>query len=225
MANRAPIAINEWYHCYNRGVDKRKIFQTKNDYERFLLLMYIGNSGKQAHVANLKEKNLHKILNDNSFEKGEPIVEIGAWCLMPNHFHFVLREIQTGGIALFMQKLSTGYTVYFNNKNERTGSLFGGTFKSKHIPDDRYLKHLISYLHLNPVELWEPKWKQGHGNISAIQKKLLEYPYSSLIDFLDRKKRFEIKLLGDSVFDLFDLKPSLEKMTKEAQEYYENYQG
>jgi putative transposase len=85
-----------------------------------------------------------------SLERGDQLVRIGAYCLMPNHFHLLLTEQEEAGISSFMQKLSTGYTMYFNKRNERTGVLFQGKYKSKHADEDRYLKYLISYIHLNP---------------------------------------------------------------------------
>ena len=185
---RSPFVVDEWYHCYNRGVDKRKIFEDVRDYERFLLGLFVGNSEIPVHISNLKSSRLQEALNDDSLERGDPLVEIGAYCLMPNHFHLLIRETTEGGIAKFMQKLCTGYTMYFNTKYERTGALLSGTFKSKHVSDDRYLKHLVSYIHLNPAELFNPKWKIGQENPHKIKKNLEEYRYSSLPDFFGQKR-------------------------------------
>lgn len=220
MPNRIPFAINEWYHCYNRGVDKREIFENKRDYERFLLGMFVGNSETAVHISNLKSAYLQDILSDASLERGEPLVEIGTYCLMPNHFHFLLREITEGGIAKFMQKICTGYTMYFNSKRERTGSLFAGTFKSKHVPDDRYLKCLIAYIHLNPAELFDIKWKSGTGNVSTIEKNLMQYRYSSLPDFLGLE-RLEGSIIGDSLLSLYETVPTLSETVRDAHAYYQ----
>jgi putative transposase len=103
-------------------------------------------------------------------ERKENIVSIGAYCLMPNHFHLLLTSETDIGISEFMRKLTTGYTMYFNKRNDRTGALFQGTFKSKHADSDEYLKYLFSYIHLNPREV------QGFDYKS--------YPYSSLINYL-----------------------------------------
>ncbi len=220
MATRGPIAIGEWYHCYSRGVDKRKVFHGEKEYERFLLLMYVGNGRNAVHISNLKDKHLLSVISDLTLDKGVPIVEIGAYCLMPNHFHFVLKEIQEGGVALFMQKIMTGYTMYFNKKNDRTGALFGGTYKSRHVGNDRYMKQLISYLHCNPIDLFEPNWKEFSTiSIARIKKMLPAYAYSSLPDFL-QIKRPERKLLGDSIFDLYDSQPSLQHMLDQARDLY-----
>jgi len=217
--NRPPIEIDGWYHCYNRGVDKRKVFLSKSDYERFLLLMYAANSAHPVHTFHLKDRLLHSVLEDKKHKRDQLLVEIGAYSLMPNHFHFVLKESTKGGISLFMQKVCTGYTMYFNKKYERTGALFAGTFKSKHITNDNYLKLLIPYVHLNCVELFDPKWKRGRGSSLAIEKRLTEYPYSSLPEFI-ATKRPERAILGSSIFELFDSLPSAFEMLENAREYH-----
>ncbi len=220
MANRPPLAIGEWYHCYNRGVDKRRVFHNKEYYERFLFLIYIANRTERVHTSHLKSTRLAEVLADTTLDNYEPLVEIGAYTLMPNHLHIAVREIRDGGIATFMQKVFTGYTMYFNKRHERTGSLFASTYKSKHVDDDRYMKQLIHYIHLNPVEIIEPRWKEGKGNIKKIEKWLLTYPYSSLPDF--STDRPEKKILGTTVFELFDKIPSVQEMLEEAQEYYQS---
>ncbi|HEY4522042.1 MAG TPA: hypothetical protein VJH91_00160 [Candidatus Paceibacterota bacterium] len=224
MSYRQPFAIDEWYHCYNRGVDKRKIFQTKADYERFLLLLYVCNGTRAVHVSNLKDRRLHSILSDTTINRGKTLVEIGAYSLMPNHFHLVLKEIQEGGIASFMQKVFTGYTMFFNKKNDRTGALVAGPFKSKHVPNDEYLKHLIAYVHLNSAELFDSAWKKGTGNRQLLEQKLPLYSYCSLPDFLGQK-RLENRLIGDSVFSLFESIPTIQEMLQEAGSYYAEVSG
>ena len=221
MSTREQFEFGEWYHCFNRGVDKRKVFLSKIDYERFMVLLYAGNSSQVVHISNLKKHSPRDIIKDNILERKQPLVEIAAYCLMPNHFHLVLKEIKQGGISLFMQKIITGYTMYFNKKNERTGALFSSTFKSKHVSDDRYLKHLISYVHMNPVELFEPRWKEGQGNINTIKNQLLTYPYASTVDFLNKNStRPEKNIISDSINMLFDEPISIEAILEEAKSYY-----
>ncbi len=219
MAFRVPIEIDEWYHCYNRGVDKRIVFNDDGDYERFLLLMYLCNGSTAIHASNLYNPSLAKVLLDSELDRGDRLVEFGCYVLMPNHFHFLLKEIQDGGVSVFMQRMFTAYAMYFNRRHDRTGALFAGPFKSKHVDEDRYLKQLIAYLHLNPAELFDPKWKQGTGNIKKIKQELLAYKYSSLLDFL-RKRRPERKILGDTVFELFETMPALNELVSDADDYY-----
>jgi len=181
--------------------------------------MYLCNGEKRVHLRESEGWDLHETLLDPSVERGEYLVEIGSYVLMPNHLHLILREIRDGGIPLFMQKLFTGYTMYFNKKYNRTGALFSGTFKSRHISDDRYLKRVVPYIFLNPLELFEPRWKQGVGNLTQLERRLISYPYSSMPDFL-RKERPEKNIISRSIETMFDKKPSIAEMLTEAQAYY-----
>src|SRR3989344_2853321 len=132
MATRNPCSTGEWYHCYNRGVDKRVVFTEPDDYQRFITLLYTCNGTKQVWISNPTYHNLSSFLEDD-IDRGGPLVEIGAYALMPNHPHLVLKQMMDNGIARFMQKVFTGYTMYFNIKNERTGALFAGTYKYRHV--------------------------------------------------------------------------------------------
>ena len=223
MANRFPLAEGEWYHIYNRGVDRRNVFLDKKDYERFLLLMYLCNTeNRSVHLSDIKKYNFIDIFLDSSMYPKVPIVVIGAYCLMPNHIHIAIKPLKDKSISLFMQKIMTGYTMYFNKKYVRNGALFASTFKSKHVPNDIYFKKLISYIHLNPVEIFDRKWKGGASNLEAVEKEITNYRYSSLPDFLNTE-RLECKIISNNVFDLFDNELNLRKMIKNANEYYHEY--
>ena len=160
-----PLVVGEYYHLYNRGVDKRKIFLLQQDYRKFLFLMYVCNSQKSIILRDIGK----------NFDRDETIVDIGAFCLMPNHFHILVKEKVEGGISTYMRKLLTGYSMYFNRKNSRKGKLFDGAFKSSYATDDRYLKYLYSYIHFNPSKLIDSEWKQ---NITRDSEKLLDYCFS-----------------------------------------------
>jgi putative transposase len=104
---------------------------------------------------------------------------------MPNHFHLLLRQHGDAGIPQFMQKLSTAYTMYFNTKQERVGSLFQGPYKAIHIKSEEYLTHLSRYIHLNPLDLKYSEWReQGIRNPSQAQRFLQHYSWSSYHDYL-----------------------------------------
>ena len=149
--NRKPFAPDEWYHCYSRGVDKRTTFESPREYKRFIELLYLCNSEEPIHRSNLLNKTNEEIL---SVLRGAPLVSIGAYCLMPNHFHLLLKDLseEGDGISRFMQKLGTAYTMFFNTSRERTGNLFVKPFRSKHIKDDEYLKRVTQYIPFNPIE-------------------------------------------------------------------------
>ena len=140
-----------FYHVFNRGNRKQQIFLSKSDYERFL-----------QKTITVKEKSPVKIL---------------AYCLMPNHFHFLLQQKAERSITNFISNLSNGYSKYFNIKYDTVGSLFQGRFKAIQVTSDEYLLHLSRYIHLNPVALFS-------NSENHIRNSLVNYPWSSLADYL-----------------------------------------
>lgn len=194
MSRNFSFSVGEFYHLYNRGTDKRLVFLNDTDRIRFIKLLYLCNSRKNFVFRDIP------IGSTYGYERGETLVDVGAYCLMPNHFHFLIREKVEGGASLFMQKLSTAYSAYFNKKHKRTGSLFEGRFKATHADSDEYLKYLFSYIHLNPVKIIDPKWKEN-GIIDREKAKqyLTNYPYSSYLDYMG-KERAEGKILERSSF-------------------------
>jgi len=139
--------VGGYYHIYNRGTDKRKIFLDKGDLYYFFDSIQIYNSvekfNNRASSKNSRKINLEKAKNS------EKLVSIIAYALLPNHYHFILKEEVEGGISKFMQKLGTSYTKYFNNKYKRTGVLFQGKFKAKEIYSDESLNHISVYVNMN----------------------------------------------------------------------------
>lgn len=188
MLRKDPFVTGEYYHIYNRGVDKRVIFKSSRDYERFIMLLYVSNTQTESFRLDNLINQQHKTFDEIFIlDKGEPLVSVGAWCLMSNHFHLLVRQEVDGGITKFMKKLGTAYAMFFNIKYQRTGALFGGLFKSKLIGiDDNYMRHLFGYIHINPLEIKFPEWKEQIERPSVEMKKFLEsYRYSSYADYLD----------------------------------------
>lgn len=186
MLRKDPFITGEYYHIYNRGIDKRVIFKSKRDYERFIMLLYLANSNNPFRLDDILNKQ-HKTFDEILvLDKEKPLVSIGAWCLMTNHFHLLIKQEIDGGITKFMRKLSVGYSMFFNIKYQRQGSLFGGLFKSKLIGvDDNYMRQLFTYIHLNPLEIEFPDWEKEINKSSSDKKKFLEsYRYSSYLDYL-----------------------------------------
>ena len=147
------FADGEFYHIYNRGVDKRNIFSDERDVERFLQSMEEFNTVDPIGS-----------IYENSFRKNKPqlgssasklgsrerkLVNFVAYCLNDNHYHFILEQVSEDGIKKMMHKLGTGYTKYFNNKQKRSGVLFQGKFKATHVASNEYLLHLSAYVNLN----------------------------------------------------------------------------
>lgn len=188
---KVSFAPGEYYHIYNRGNSKQKIFHDKEDYAHFSGLLYACNQKENFKVDNLRKgQSLFEV------EKLSKLVGIGAYCLMPNHFHLLVTQGDNGNISKFMQKLSTAYVMYYNKKYKRTGGLFEGKFKSQHANIDRYLKYLFSYIHLNPIKLIDKDWKEkGIKNKKAALNYLKNYAYSSFLDYMGIK-RLQNKILN-----------------------------
>ncbi|MDP3763152.1 MAG: transposase [bacterium] len=197
MLRKDPFVSGEYYHIYNRGIDKRIIFRSNKDYERFIMLLYLANSNESFRLDNILNKEKKVFAEVLIIEKDKPLVSIGAWCLMPNHFHLLVRQENDGGITRFMRKLGVGYSMFFNIKYERAGALFGGLFKSKLIgTKDNYMRQLFGYIHINPLEIKFPEWKNKINKSSQDMEKFLEsYRYSSYLDYIgeDRQERNIIK--------------------------------
>ena len=177
------LSNDEYYHIYNRGNSKQIIFRDNKDYEYFQKLLKILNTDKNIALRNTKS------INDITSDNNENLVSIGVYCLMPNHFHILIKQEKDGGISLFIKKVLTAYVMYFNKKYERTGSLFEGRFKSKHINDDNYLKYLFSYIHLNPIKIKDKIWNKNSDYKKQSNLDFLKsYKYSSLLDYVGFKR-------------------------------------
>ncbi|MEK7085124.1 MAG: transposase [Patescibacteria group bacterium] len=171
---RVPISEKEYYHIFNRGVEKRAIFLDDRDRWRFITTLVVSQGEesfpqinravpliKQGHF----DKEIFQKILDSQY------TELVSFCLMPNHFHLIMRELREGGISKYMQRVLTAHTKYFNTRHGRAGHLFGSKFQYQHIDSNEYLNYLSAYVHLNPREL-----KAWHG-------KEIDYPWSSFQDY------------------------------------------
>lgn len=169
------FTTGEYYHIYNRGVDKRDVILDTYDLNRFLESLKEFNTIDPIGALYLLSFN--KGLS-SSTTKSERLVSITAYCINPNHFHLILTPLVEKGVEKFMQRIG-GYTRYFNEKYERSGTLFQGKFKSKHISDDRYLLHLSAYINMNNRDL------QGNS-ISNLSRSSLEEYIKNETGFCDK---------------------------------------
>jgi putative transposase len=199
MSERKQVfAINEYYHLYNRGVEKRLIFRDKQDREHFIFLMYICNTTRSIALRDIGE----------NFDRKETIVNIGAYCLMPNHFHILVREKTESGISTYMRKLMTAYSMYFNKKYKRTGKLYENVFKATYCNNDNYLKYLYSYIHLNPAKLIDKHWKENKTkDITRLLEYVFSFHYSSLHEYLNS----QYKIINPDPFPLYFKNPNEHK--------------
>lgn len=206
MATRYySFAENEFYHLYNRGNSKQIIFRNESDYRRFVKLLYLANSAEGFKTRTHNDTDIFTV------ERGDPLVYIGAYCLMTNHFHVLLTPAVTNGISQFMLKLATAYVSYFNKKYERTGGLFEGSYRAKWADSDRYLKYLFSYVHLNPF-----RGKESNTKKFFSAQELLNYTHSSLPDYLGLE-RSEGKILTKEKFPQYF--SNLQDQTRELVEW------
>ena len=176
MQRKTAFAEGEYYHIYSQGVEKRKIFLNTKDYNRFLALLYIMNQDEPFRMENFLRSN--KLENIFDEKRAETLVSIVGYCLMPNHFHLILYEHIENGISKFMGKLLTAYSMYFNTKYQRSGSLFSHPFRSEHISNEPQYLYIFSYVHLNPISILEGKWKEnGVKNKKATEEFLKKYHF------------------------------------------------
>ena len=196
------FTIGDYYHIYNRGTDKRTIFRDEHDYKRFLALLYLCNNSEAVDMRNYfrEGSSFANFVNLFKTEKISTLVDIVAYCLMPNHFHILIFEKQDAGISTFMKKCATAYSMYFNRQYDRTGTLFEGSFKAKHVGNEPYFNWLFSYIHLNPVKIINPDWKEnGIVGLEKTKSFLSNYAYSSYFDYFG-KDRLESVILNKDAF-------------------------
>ncbi len=176
-----PLVNNQIYHVLNRGVASQPIFLNKKDYQRALeTVFYYQNEDLPLSYSTFlklsqpkREETLKKLKG-----KGNFLIEIIAFCLMPNHFHLLLKQVQDNGISIFMSNLSNSYTRYFNISHKRIGPLFQGKFKAIRIETEEQLLHGSRYIHLNPYTSY----------VIKTLKELETYPYSSFAEYLNPQK-------------------------------------
>jgi len=214
MERKFTFEEGEFYHVYNRGVDKNKIFFDENDFKHFLRLLHTRNSfGKRVDSNRVKGLPLHKI------KLGEQLVDIVAYAMLDNHFHLLLKERTIGGVSKFMGKFMTAYSMYINTKYRRTGPLMCRPYRAKHVDSDRYFRWLVSYIHLNPLDKLNSKWKEK--GIKGTKKELeflRKYRYSSYYDYFVSKRAESVILNKDAlpidIRDLENLKDMLDEHVK-----------
>jgi len=134
-----------YYHVFNRGVDKKIIFHDKEDLKYFL--DRINDFNNNSPVGGVMRQRLKK--NKKLRGPASQLVEIVAYCVLPNHFHLLLRQANEDGVTKFMQRLCTGYVMYYNKKYERSGTLFQGRFKAVELDGEGSLQILSVYVNLN----------------------------------------------------------------------------
>lgn len=178
-----PFVNRTFYHVYNRGTERRETFLDDADRARFITQLVVFNDVDSAR------KDLRIRRSVISSARPKPYANLVAFALMPNHFHLLLEQVEDDGVTRLMQRLGTGYTMYFNKRHSRTGRLFEMTYKALGVEDDGYFTHLTRYIHLNPLELAEPDWKScGVADPRKSLEYLAKYPWSSAQHYLGKRR-------------------------------------
>lgn len=165
----------DFIHLINRGVEKRAVYLEEKDYIRFLHDMYTFNDTVPADPNHRFKKTARR---------RNQLVVLHAFCLMPNHYHLLVSEVVEGGISLFMRKLNMGYAKYFNEKYKRVGVLWQGTFKKVSIVRDAHFMYIPYYIHLNPLDVNMPEWREGRvRDTRRALAYLRTYRWSSFLDY------------------------------------------
>ena len=216
--NREPFATDQYYHVYNRGTDKRRIFDDGADYHRFIFAMKEFNTKFPVVLKTLKNHpNASKVQpwNDKS------LIEILGWTLMPNHYHLLIKQLEDGGASKFLQKLVTGYSMYFNKRYERSGVLFQGRTKSVIVETDAQLLQVSRYIHLNPLDLYFNNWKEEGIHWKEAKNYLYSYPWTNLKSF--RKINDENEIILAQLEENNGYEKFLSEWTEREYEYVKNY--
>lgn len=172
--------INGIYHVYNRGVEKRKIFLDNQDYRVFLhLLKYYLSSNSKGSLHPIISTGKLNLIRPRPLKNLNQEVQLIAYCLMPNHYHLLLKQTTIDGMTKFIRRLATTYALYFNRRYNRVGGLFQGKYKAAKIEDQFGLLHLSRYIHLNPL---------GTEGLTVTRSDLVTYPYSSYPYYLRLKQ-------------------------------------
>lgn len=204
---RPDIVAGQIYHVLSRGVDKRKIFLDKEDYFRFIHDLFEFNDEEPANNAVYSFRKSKDFVNPYIGRKPrKKIVKILAFCLMPNHYHLLLVPELDTAMTQFMRKLNIGYANYFNEKYDRAGTLFEGRYKCIPVTDESHFVHLPYYIHLNPLDLITPEWRERKITTYGKAMKFLEsYRWSSHLDYTGIKnfpsvtdREFLLRTFGSS---------------------------
>lgn len=173
----------ELFHIFNRGVEKRDIFLDDQDRFRFVHDLYEFNDQQRVNTTYYIFRNANDIRCRDE-RKRKLLVDIHAFCLMPNHYHLLLSSRVKDGIPKFMKKLNMGYTKYFNEKRKRNGHLFQGKYKSIIVSKESYFMYIPYYIHLNPLDMFAKEWRVGKvKDFNKAINFLNNYKWSSHMDY------------------------------------------
>ena len=219
VIHRYTLAIQQtmateqnFYHTLNRGVEKRNIFLDKQDHFRFIHNLYELNNEDRVDTTFHSFKEDPNLTDFANRKQRKILVDILAFCLMPNHYHLLLSPKIEGGVPKFMNKINIGYAKYFNKKYKRVGALFQGRYKKILIADNTHFLHLPFYIHFNPLDLKYPEWRENRIlNAEKALGFLKSYRWSSHLDYLG-VKNFPSIINNGLLTEIFDGSKGYEKL-------------
>jgi len=174
-SKRLPLVTREYYHLYNKSIADERIFANLENLAKILEITDYYRFNQRIRLSKFFElpKTAQQIYI-KEIQKTTPIIDIYSFSFMPNHFHFVVKQLQNDGILKFVSNIQNSYAKYFDLKNNREGSLFLSSFKYKRIIKEEQFFHVCRYVHLNPVTSYIIDFKQ-----------LTNYPYNSYSCYLN----------------------------------------
>lgn len=196
-----PFVNGEFYHLYNRGLLKQDIFYQKRDYSQFIKTFFY------YQIQNPKPKfSIYRQSKTFPVDSSKKIIEIVCYCLMPNHFHLLVKQLTDGGITEFMRRFIHSYTKYRNTKYKLQGPIFQGIFKAVLIKSDEQLLHVSRYIHLNPL-------------VSYLVKDLKDYHWSSYLDYINSSSTQNQPLAKNDILSFFKNPSEYEKFVLDQKDY------
>lgn len=175
-----PFATNEIYHVFNRTIARQPLFLSHHEYKRaYALIEYYRYNHPPLRFSHVQlctdavRKQYYERLEQNHSRR----VSIHAFCLMPNHFHFLLHQNCDNGIQTFMSDVQNSYAKYFNQRHDRSGALFQSSFKGVHIETQEQMLHVARYIHINPTT----------SGMLKRDSDLANYEWSSYFDYLGKR--------------------------------------
>ena len=210
---RTTFATGQVYHVLNRSIASIPIFKTLKDHQRIIesidYYRFLSPGYSFSHFKLLSKEEQKK--HYQKIQSQKQLIEIYSYCIMPNHFHFLVKQKESGGISKFMRKIQNSYAKYFNVKNKRSGALFQSMFKAVLIETDEQLMHVSRYIHLNP----------SSSHLIEIDD-LKKYKWSSFPDYFG--KTIHQFLIPKPILMLFSSKRNYEKFVFDQAEYQQRLQ-
>ena len=220
------FVTGEYYHIYNRTISNYRVFNDERNAKYLMKAFLFANSTKSSEAFKHLRNNKPKATSDVALgfnealeiiKQGEKLVDLMCFAIMHDHYHLLLKERKENGIIDFVRKCDISISKYINIRNNRKGSLFESSFKSKHIDSNEYLVHSSVYIHLNPLDIISGKEWREHKlqNWQEIKKSLFDYPWSSLKSFFEPSSDHSLISGQEIIIDQFKNNKEYEEFLKD----------